>query len=175
MLSGLEIKNGLVLVQALYDGAGDYFVYEMAYRFTGEQHYRLVEKQHGVSLSEMMIRLALGEDISGYDTERLDEEYFDKPSINLALLLDHGTVGHISGLEKVYKIDEVISYNLTHADGDEIKASGDYSHMLIRINMVAESYEKLCSAVKRVDEYVTVLSNDGKDMLSAHFHVPDGI
>ena len=79
----------------------------------------------------------------------------------------------ISGLDKVYKIDEVISYNLTHADGDVIAASGDYSHLLIRVNMVAESYEKLCRAVDLVDEYVTVTSDDGEDMLSIHFHLPE--
>ena len=172
MLKGMEIQNGLVLVQALYDGAGDYFVYEMAYRFTGEQHYRLVGKQRGVSLARMMIQLSLGEDISDYDNELLDDACFDKPSINLALVLNAGTIGHISGLEKVYQIDEVISYNLTHADKDVVQASGDYSHMLIRVNMVAESYEKLCRAVDLVDEYVTVTSEDGKDMLSAHFHLP---
>lgn len=172
MLMGMKIQNGLVLVQALYDGAGDYFVYEMAYRFTGEQHYRLVGKQRGVSLARMMIQLSLGEDISNYDNELLDDVCFDKPSINLALVLTAGTIKHISGLEKVYQIDEVISYNLTHSDKDVVQASGDYSHMLIRVNMVAENYEKLCHAVDLVDEYVTVISEDDADMLSAHFHLP---
>ena len=172
MLKGLEIQNGLVLIQALYDGVSDYFVYEMAYRFTGEQHYRLVEKQHGVKLSTMMIKAALGEDISEYDTSLLDDAEFYKPSINLAVVLNPGKVEHISGLEKVYKIDEVISYNLTHADGDVIAASGDYSHLLIRVNMVAENYEKLCRAVDLVDEYISVTSVFGEDMLSTHFHLP---
>ena len=173
MLSGMEIKNGLVLIQALYDGHSGYFVYEMAYRFTGEQHYRLVERQHGVRLSQMMIKLALGEDISRYDTKYLDEAYFEKPAINLALILDPGTVASVKGLDRVFRIDEVISYNLTHGEGDTVAASGDYSHMLIRINMVADSYEKLKSAVALVDEYVDVRSSEGGDMLSAHFRLPE--
>lgn len=172
MLRGMEIQNGLVLIQALYDGNGKYFVYEMAYRFTGEQHYRLVERQRGVKLSCMMIQAALGEDISSYDTTMLDDVNFDKPSINLALILNPGKIQHISGLDKVYQIDEVISYNLTHADGDAIAASGDYSHMLIRINMVADNASKLRRAVDLVDEYVSVISEDGEDMLSVHFHLP---
>lgn len=175
MLSGMKIQNGLVLIQALYDGNGDYFVYEMAYRFTGEQHYRLVERQRGVKLSHMMLRAAFGEDISQYDTVLLDEVHFDKPSINLAILLNAGKVKHISGLDQVYKIDEVISYNLTHADGDVVAASGDYSHMLIRINMVAQNYKKLCEAVDLVDEYVSVTSEEGEDMLAVHFHLPKEI
>ena len=174
MLQGLGIWNGLILIQALYLD-GEYFIYEMAYRLTGEQHYRLVEKQHGINLAKMMIKMALGQDISEYDTPLLDDVNFIKPSINLALLLNHGKVGHITGLEKVYKIDEVISYNVMHADGDIIKASGDYSHMLIRINMVADSYASLCRAVEFVYEHVSVTSYDGKDMLTVHFALPEEI
>ncbi len=171
MISSLHIRDGLVLIQALYDGKGDYFVYEMAYRFTGEQHYRLVERQRGVKLVRMMLSAALGEDISAYDNELLDDVCFDKPSINLALILNPGEVKSITGLERVYLIDEVISYNLTHAEGDVVAASGDYSHMLIRVNMVAENYEKLCHAVDLVDEYVTVVSTKNENMLAAHFHL----
>lgn len=169
MLKGMGIRNGLVLVQALYDGDGGYFVYEMAYRFTGEQHYRLLEKQNGVSLARMMILLALGEDIGEYDTPLLDDTAFHKPSVNLALVLNEGKIGHIEGLQKVYQLDEVISYNLTHAEHDEIAPSGDYSHMLIRINMVAESYSRLCAAIKAVDDAVSVTSDAGEDMLAMHF------
>lgn len=172
MLTAMGIQNGLVLIQALRDDDGDFFVYEMAYRFTGEQHYRLVERQRSMNLSRMMIKAAFGEDISEYDTELLDDANFDKPSINLALILNPGKIKHIYGLDKVYKIDEVISYNLTHADGDVIAASGDYSHMLIRVNMVAESYQALCRTVDLVDEYVSVTSEDGKDMLATHFRLP---
>lgn len=175
MLRGMGIQNGLILIQALYDGKGEYFVYEMAYRFTGEQHYRLVEKQHGVKLSAMMLKAALGEDIASYDTKLLDDECFDQPSINLALVLNAGKVKKITGLEKVYRIDEVISYNLTHKDGDTVQASGDYSHILIRVNMVAKDYEHLCRAVALVDSYVSVVNEDDEDMLSVHFRLPEEI
>lgn len=173
MLKGMGIKNGLVLIQALYDGCGQYFVYEMAYRFTGEQHYRVVERQNGIKLSVMMISSALGEDISEYDTVLLDDVNFVKPSVNLAIILKPGNIKRISGLSEVYRINEVISYNLTHREGDTVFASGDYSHMLIRINMVAESYEKLCDAIRLVHEYVSVESDDGEDMLLTRFYLPE--
>ena len=66
----------------------------------------------------------------------------------------------------------MISYNLTHKESDEICASGDYSHMLIRINMVAESYGALCRAVDDVNSFVTVISDSGEDMLAARFKLP---
>ena len=164
MIQGMGLYSGLVLVQALYKD-GEIFVYEMAYRLTGEQHYRLVEKQWGVSLAKMMIKLSLGEDVSEFDTDLLEDNAFVYPSVNYAVILSEGQIGKLDGLEKVFQIDEVISYNLTHTKGDYIKPSGDYSHMLIRINMVAKDFEKLKRAISMVNDYVVVESEDGKDMV----------
>lgn len=172
MLSGFGIKNGLVLIQALYEN-GEFFIYEMAYRFTGEQHYRLVLKQHGVSLAKFMLKLALGEDTSEFETPLLEDKNFIYPSVNLAVVLKPGKIKEIKGLEKVYKIDEVISYNLTHGNGDEVASSGDYSHMLIRVNMVAKDFEALKKAILKVKEYIEVTSETGEDMVVTPFVLED--
>ncbi len=168
MISSLEIKNGLILIQALYEN-GEFFVYEMAYRLTGEQHYRLVEKQNGIKLSEMMIKMALGEAIDDFDTHLLDDTEFKYPSVNLAILLNPGRIGCITGLAEVFQIDDVISYNLTHFENDEISASGNYSQMLIRVNLVSQSYKKLCRSISKVNEYIKVESDVGEDMLACRF------
>ncbi len=173
MLQGLGIQNGLVLIQALCE-RGSFYVYEMAYRLTGEQHYRLVEKQHGINLSKMMIRLALGESVEEYDTELLDEAAFWYPAVNLAVLLKPGTIGKIEGLSRVYRLEEVVSYNLTHAEQDTIAASGNYSHMLIRINMVSPDFLALCESIARVNELIQVTSTEGEDMLMYRFDLRGG-
>jgi len=172
MLKGLGIKNGLVLIQALYEN-GEFFIYEMAYRFTGEQHYRLVLRQKGVSLAEFMLKLALGEDVTEFETPLLKDESFIYPSVNLAVVLKPGKIKEIKGLERVYKIDEVISYNLTHSNGDEVASSGDYSHMLIRVNMVADNYQNLKRAIADVKDFISVTGEDGEDMIVSPFTLED--
>ena len=172
MLLGMGIKNGLVLIQALYEN-GEFFVYEMAYRFTGEQHYRLVEKQKGIKLARFMIKLALGEEVTEFETDKLKDTSFIYPSVNLAVVLKPGKIKEIKGLEKVYKIEEVISYNLTHSDGDSVKSSGDYSHMLIRVNMVAKDFKSLKKAINKVKEYITVTSSEGENMVVSPFVLED--
>ncbi len=174
MLTNLGIKNGLVLIQALYEN-GDFFVYEMAYRLTGEQHYRLVEKQHGINLAEMMIKLAIGEPVDDFDSEVIDDSAFKYPSINLAVLLKPGTIKKIEGLADVFQLNDVISYNLTHAEKDIVSASGNYSHMLIRVNMVSTTYEKLCDSVAQVSNLVKVTSDTGEDMLACRFYLKEGV
>lgn len=171
MLVGMGLQNGLVLIQALY-ADGEYFVYEMAFRLTGEQHYRMVVRQQGINLAEFMIKLALGEDVSAFDTPKLDDAFFVLPSINYAVLLKPGTIRMITGLEKVYQIDEVISYNLTHKNNDIIRPSGDYSQILIRVNMVAENYDRLCKAVNQINENIRVISENSDDMLTIRFELP---
>ncbi len=174
MLANLGIENGLVLIQALYEN-GDFFVYEMAYRLTGEQHYRLVEKQHGINLAEMMIKLALGESVEDFDSEMIDDSFFRYPSINLAVLLKPGTIKKIEGLADVFQLNDVISYNLTHAEKDTVATSGNYSHMLIRVNMVSATYEKLCDSVSQVGKLVNVTSDQGEDMIAYRFDLKEGV
>lgn len=176
MLAGMGVKNGLVLIQALWDeqnGENEYFVYEMAHRFTGEQHYCLVEQQHGVHLGEMMIRFALGEDIKSFNTPLLDDTAFVKPAINLAVLLHPGTIGKISGTQRIPEMGEVLSCNLVHAPGDVISGHVDYSHMLLRINMIAESAAALRRAVDEATAHISVISTDGQEMLMTRFHLPE--
>lgn len=176
MLAGMGVRNGLVLVQALWDerdGVDEYFVYEMAHRFTGEQHYCLVEKQHGVHLGEMMIRYALGEDISSFDTSLLDDSAFVRPAINLAVLLQPGTIREISGTEGIPEMQEVLSCNLVHKPGDVISGHVDYSHMLLRINMVADDYATLRHAVEQATAHISVRSVDGQEMVMARFQLPE--
>ena len=172
MLEGMQIRNGLVLIQMLYQN-GSFFVYEMAYRFTGEQHYQLVEKQKGVSLGKMMLMCCLGEDISTFDNDLLDDTAFTKPAINLAVLLDPGTIAEIRGLDDIPQIDEVTSYIITHKCGDQIQDKGDYSHMLMRVNMVAENYTALQGAVERVAQNLQVTDTLGNNMLTAVFRLPE--
>ena len=172
MLADLKIQNGLVLIQALYED-GAFFVYEMAYRLTGEQHYRLVEKQHGINLAEMMIKLALGESVDDFDNVLIDDAAFRYPSINMAVLLKPGTIGKIEGLADVFRLDDVISYNLTHREKDTITASGNYSHMLIRVNMVSSTYKKLCDSVAQVNKLVKATSDQGEDMLACRFDLKE--
>lgn len=168
MLRNLGVQNGLVLIQALYED-GDFYVYEMAYRLTGEQHYRLVGKQHGVNLEEMLIKLALNEPVNDFDSDLVDDASFIYPSINLAVLLKPGTIAKIEGLSDVYQLEDVVSINLIHAEKDTIEATGNYSHILLRINMVSSAYENLCDSVAKVNALIKVTSTEGEDMLASRF------
>jgi len=170
MLKGIGLCNGLVLVQALY-AQSEFFAYEMAFRFTGEQHYLLVKEQKGINLAKMMLLLCLGESISAFDTSLLDEEFFVKPAINYAMPLKPGIIERIEGLNDISYIKGLVNYGITHLEKDEIKCVADYSRMLLRVNIVAETRSELRDAVEQLNNNIQVVSQSGEDMLLTRFHL----
>ena len=176
LLTGLGIQNGLVLIQALYSEVNNYslyHVYEMAFRLTGEQHYLLAEKQHGINFGKMMIKLALGENIENYDTDVINDINFTKPSINLAIILNSGKIKYLSRFEEIKNIKEIVSYNITNFKHNIVNLRGDYSSIFLRINMVAENYENLNNAIREVYKYLHVISDTNEDMIATRFYLTE--
>ena len=166
LISGMGIENGLVFIQSLYED-GSFYIYEMGFRFSGEQHYKIIEKQTGINLLEMMLEFAVGEDIGKYDFGAFDYGYMPKPSCNLPILLDNGTIAKISGMDEINLMEEVVSYCLNHEVGDVIAANGSYAQMFGRFNLVAASEEALHKAVEKLYKLLKIESREGADMVLA--------
>ncbi len=168
LISDIGIKNGLVLIQMLNRG-NKFYPYEMAYRLTGEQHYQLVEEQKQIDLGKMMIKLCLNEDISEYDTEKIDSENFIKPSANLAILLKPGEIAKIKGLDILEELQEVKSSIVTYRENERVENRGDYSRILLRVNLVAKNYENLSKAIELIQNNLSVVSKQGEELVISHF------
>lgn len=164
MIQGMGIENGLVFIQSLFED-DSFYIYEMGFRFSGEQHYKIIEKQTGINLLEMMLKHAVGEDISEYAIGQYDFGHMPRPSCNLPILLGSGTIGEIRGMEEVDAMPEVVSYVLNHSVGDEIQANGSYAQMFGRFNVVASSQETLCQSIESIYSQLKILSTEGAEMI----------
>ena len=167
MLRDLNIRNGLVLIQSIYDGTS-FYVYEMALRLTGEQHYILLAKQQGINLAKFMLDLSLGHDVSQYDTPHLDDTFFIRPSANYVFLLQPGTISQIKGIDQICNMPEVVSAMIVHQPGDTIRDVYDYSRIFARLNVVADSFDALQTAIDMINKKLTVFSDTGNEMLLSH-------
>nr|WP_254178099.1 MULTISPECIES: ATP-grasp domain-containing protein [unclassified Planococcus (in: firmicutes)] len=168
MLRGMGLKNGLVLIQSLYDD-GEFYIYEMGYRLSGEQHYQIVKRQTDVNLLEMMIDFAVGEDISRYDLSNFDDGFMRYPSCNLSVLLGPGIIREINGLEEILDLPSVISWVPTREVGDEITITGSYSQMLGRFNIVCQTIEELNGTIREINRSLEVVSETSEDMILARY------
>lgn len=168
MISKLDIKNGVISIQAIVDQT-EFYIYEMSFRLTGEKHYQIVKENTGVNLLEMMIELALLNEFSLYDVGQDKLDAITKPSSNLSYLIKPGKISSIDGLEEINRIPEVIDYIQLQYEGDTISKVGDYSQMLIRINIVAKDKSHLYNTIDRINQLVQVKDVFGDDMMLPQF------
>ena len=168
----MQIKNGLVLFQAVLEDDHVY-VYEMAYRLTGEQHYQIIKKETGLNLMQFMIDLSLGNDVSDYKVEKYGVDCLPTPACNYAILLKAGKVSKIQGLEDVIALPEVVSYVQTIFEGDEIETIGNYGQIVLRLNIVAGSQERLLDIFNYINNNFKVLDPNGEDLILTRFESKD--
>lgn len=167
-IRSLGIKNGLVLFQTVKDKENIY-VYEMAYRLTGEQHYQIVKKECNIDLLDFMIDLSLGHDLHVYEEKIKDHVFVNRPACNLAILLKKGKISCIKGLDEILILPEIVSYVQTGFVGTEIKDIGNYGQIFVRFNIVCESWDRLREVLDFIDDVVSVLSEQGNEMVLSHF------
>lgn len=168
MLKGMGIKNGVLMIQALYED-GEFFIYEMGFRISGSQHYTIVEQQTGINLLEMMLDHALGEPIAKYDISSFDNSYIPRPSCNLPILLDNGIIAKVSGLEKVLAMPQVLSFVGCRHAGEIIEHTGSYSPMFGRFNITADSLDELHETIDAIYDTLKITSTENDDMILVRY------
>lgn len=169
LIEYLEIKNGLVLFQAVRENYS-FYIYEMAFRLTGEQHYHIIRKENGLDLLQMMIELSLSGKIDKkYRIVNKDIDCLPLPACNLAVLLGKGKIKNILGLNKITRLPEVLSTVQTLYEGDTVSRIGDYGQMVLRINFFAADKTRLSDILSFVNENLQVLSESGSDMIITKF------
>lgn len=168
MIKQMGIKNGLLLFQAVKD-ADNIYIYEMAFRLTGEKHYQIVEREIGTDLLKFMIKLSLGEDVSDTQLPLYNKSCLPKPACNLAVLVGKGRIDSITGLCEILSCPEIIDYIQTLYNGDFVDKIGNYGQIVFRFNMIADTQQKLIEILEKIEEKIKVYSFDGKDMVVSHF------
>ena len=167
MIRKMGIKNGLLLFQSVFS-EGKVYVYEMAFRLTGEKHYQIVKNETGIDLMEFMINLSLGRETQ-LKLELYNKNSLPKPACNLAVLVGKGKICRIEGLNQIVTFPEVIDYVQTLYVGDEVNSIGNYGQILVRFNIVADTSQRLIEILNDIEINLKVFSIDNEDMIISHF------
>ncbi len=173
MISGIGIGNGTVFIQSLFED-GDFYIYEMGFRLSGEQHYHIIEKQTDINILEMMLDFAVSNPIGQYDLRNFDDGHMPMPSCNLPILLKAGIIGEIRGLEAVQAMPEVVSWVINKELGEEVIVTGSYTQMFGRFNIVANTTRELYDTIEAVYDTLRIFNQAGADMLLTKF-VPEPV
>lgn len=165
LIQNLGIKNGLIAFQSFVIG-NDVIPFDPTYRLDGTMTYHICEAITGSNVLNMLIGYSMtgtmGDD--GLIT-RIENPRFKKFGFELPVLLKNGTIKTVTGLDKIRSFDQVIHIHQFHFEGDTLSKTADFSQILCRIHMTADSVQSIKDTVQRVYEVLRVVDDYGENMI----------
>lgn len=165
MFAEVGVENGMMFMQGIIDD-GVFRMYDIGYRVTGTQEYRLFEEISGYNPLEMMIGFALtGRGLEDGLAEKISRSP-DLLGFNISVLMEPGTIGTIDGLSEVEALPGVVAVLSTRDPGDSLpaEAAGELRQITVRILGTARSADEMGELMLRIRQTVRVVGPDGSDL-----------
>lgn len=171
LIKNLGIQNGLIAFQSFACG-NDLIPFDPTYRLDGTMTYHLCEYMNKANVLKMLIRYSLTGSMgnNGHITS-MENSQFDRIGFQLPILLKNGVITKICGIDKIKRLKEVIFLYQNHIEGDIMTNSADFSQILCRIHMVADSVEDIRAIVAYIYNTLEVTDENGNDMIISKLDV----
>lgn len=173
MFKEIGIKNGVLMLSGFYEN-GEFYVYDTGFRLQGEAPHLLMKAVHGFDQREMLIRYALTGSEGDVDLKKDDDALFrGKWAATLWFLLKEGRISRINGLDNILKDERIVANVQRLYEGDVVKNEwiGTEKQVLTRVYIVCDTKEKLAEALKEYMNKVSVVEENGDEMLLHGFNV----
>lgn len=163
MFKDLDMREGMVFMQCFVD-KGEFIVYEMGYRLTGSIEHHLMESQYGFNHLKAIIDFAVGNNVDISSLQKLNPKKCCMA--NVTMLMKKGEISCYKNIEKVNKIPGVVSYHISHMEGEEITDSniGRLSQAGLRILMTASNRTELLEKMNEVKDTVHAIGIHGEEL-----------
>ncbi len=170
MLKTLGIRNGPAFFQGFVDGDTIRF-YDPGFRFPGAEYETMLKRVVGIDFMKLMVEFSLTGKINTDGIAFSDDiAMLDHKVAGMWLpTIGAGTIGRISGFEKLDRIPQVVCYTVRHKAGDVIRDTGDVSQLLCEINMACDNLTEYREVFHRVQALIRVEDADGRDMMISPF------
>ncbi len=162
MLKGAGATNGVAFFQGISTPNGIKF-FESGYRINGGSDYRLIAAENGINYLEMMTAHALTGKMEGHDLSE-DNPFFRNIALTFNLYVHGGTIGTLSGCEKIRELPNVRVAEYLHREGDEIVENHTLNQRAFRAVIRDDSVERIKETIKTIYKEVQVLDENGRDM-----------
>ena len=173
MFKEIGIKNGVLMLSGFYEN-GEFYVYDTGFRLQGEAPHLLMKAVHGFDQREMLIRYAITGSEGDVDLKKDDDALFrGKWAATLWFLLKEGRISRINGLDNILKDERIVANVQRLYEGDVVKHEwiGTEKQVLTRVYIVCDTKEKLAEALKEYMNKVSVVDENGDEMLLHGFNV----
>lgn len=163
MLTSLNLKNGLVILQAFHDN-GEYYFIEAGLRLGGSQDYIFTEFMNGYNYFDLMLNYSLTGRLSETNIFELCNPHFIYPACNYYVSLTKGTVSEISGLDDVKEMKQVLNITQMLEPGDVVVDDNSLERVALRIHVWDQNKEKLADTLVKISKLIRVFDVEGKNM-----------
>jgi biotin carboxylase len=167
MFNQLDISFGLLCIQFFFDGE-NFFPYDPGFRIQGEAPHVYVNELYGLDQREMLIKYALGADLSSKEfEEKNDPGFMGKVARTIWVLGKLGIISKYEGLEEIQAAPGVISVQTRFRHGDELTREmiGTERQVLLRIHLMASSIKALDDLNCYVVSKLKILDSSGNSLL----------
>ncbi|MGO1874284.1 MAG: ATP-grasp domain-containing protein [Canibacter sp.] len=166
MLEAAGVRDGMMFMQGIVDRDGVFRTYDIGYRVTGTQEYRLLEELAGINPLDMLICFALTGRMLPEDWRDAVDPAAVPYSFNVSVSMAPGTVHNVTGLEEVRAMSEVVSAIPTRNRGDVLppEGKGQLRQIAVRVLGTASSSEHLLKTASMIRERIRIVGDDGRDL-----------
>ena len=167
MFTGLGIKDGVLNIQFFHEN-GDFYAYDPGFRLQGEGPHLHMLAANGVDNRKMLINFALTGQMYGKNFEEVnDVNLCGYKALTIWILLNHGTIANISGIDKLRKLESFREILPRFVVGDTIEPSmlGTERQVFSRIYLQNKNKEKLMMDLQKLNQAIEVISTEGNSMI----------
>lgn len=149
MFSSVGVRDGMMFMQGINDN-GVLRLYDIGFRVTGTQEYRLIEAISGYNPLGMLIEFALTGSSQQPNLDQLADPLTGDYGYNVSVLMHPGRVASIEGLDQARHDPTVLSAITTRDAGDTLppEAAGQLRQVTARILGTAQSPEQLSDQIR---------------------------
>lgn len=171
MFENLDIKNGVVFIQAFWEN-NEFYIYEMGYRLNGGSTFYLIDKCCGYNQLKMLIDFSITGKMLDIKENIccLEKPQFNgKIGFNLVVSANKGIIAEIYGIDEIKKKKEVLNVIQMHSTGENLDSNGTTKQIFAYILIVTENIQKLKKVIKDIEEKLSVIDKDGNEMITNWF------
>ena len=167
MFSNIGIKNGILAVQYFVEG-DHFYAYDPGFRLQGEAMHIYINAINGFDHRSMLINYALTGSMGVDDIEKRNDYLFNgKHACTLWVLLKSGIIHKIIGLNEVRNDPSIIFIMQRLFERNEVLESmvGNERQVFARIYVVSDSKEDLVRKINSIRALVSIIDEEGNDMI----------
>lgn len=166
LISSLGLENAVLFVQGIYNPeVGKFYIFEAGLRPAGEYPCRFLKYVNGLDFTQILVDNALlGYVAEDYNVIAEDPFLQGECCGIVSYAACRGTIGEVSGLEKLSSIKELLSCELRYNKGASIPSGNTLRQIVLRFVLRCSDRQNMFNTIRNINSNVDILDDKGQNI-----------